>query len=124
MRMTGQNGALKAGRVPIALPCHGHGSNGSGTTRAQPAQGGESSMSRRASDIDRDREPLRSALRTRPRRRPRLREPTLAGKMNGFNGAASAAVDGSDNVWVTDFGQASKTNPGRTGSTNMIPFPP
>ena len=31
MRMTGQNGALKAGRVAIALPCDRHGSNGTGT---------------------------------------------------------------------------------------------
>ena len=48
---------------------------------------------------------------------------TLAGKMNGFNGAASAAVDGGDNVWVTDFGQASKTNPGPNGIYKYDPFP-
>ena len=48
---------------------------------------------------------------------------TLAGKMNGFNGAASAAVDGGDNVWVTDFGQASKTNPGPNGIYKYDPVP-
>ena len=39
MRMTGQNGALKAGRVPIALPCHKHGPAGSGTTRRSHRRG-------------------------------------------------------------------------------------
>ena len=54
-----------------------HGPTGIGHDTAQPAQGGVIDEPSR-NDIDRDREPLRSALRTRPRRRPRLREPNPA----------------------------------------------
>jgi hypothetical protein len=48
---------------------------------------------------------------------------TLAGKLNGYNSAASAAVDAGDNVWITDSGQASKTNPGPNGLYKYDPFP-
>ena len=48
---------------------------------------------------------------------------TLAGRMNGYNSAASAAVDAGDNVWITDSGQASKTNPGPNGLYKYDPFP-
>ena len=48
---------------------------------------------------------------------------TLAGRMNGYNSAASAAVDAGDNVWITDSGQASKTNPGPNGIYKYDPFP-
>ncbi len=43
--------------------------------------------------------------------------------MNGYNSAASAAVDAGDNVWITDSGQASKTNPGPNGLYKYDPFP-
>jgi hypothetical protein len=38
-RMTGQNGAVKAGRVPIALPCHQQGPTGSTKTRRSQRRG-------------------------------------------------------------------------------------
>jgi hypothetical protein len=38
MRMTGQNGALESRRVPLALPCHGHGSHGTGSAERRHRQ--------------------------------------------------------------------------------------
>ena len=54
---------------------------------------------------------------------PASADRTLAGRMNGYNSAASVAVDAGDNVWITDSGQASKTNPGPNGLYKYDPFP-
>jgi hypothetical protein len=39
MRMTGQNGALESRRVPIGLPCHRHGSHGTGSAERRHRRG-------------------------------------------------------------------------------------
>src|SRR5664279_91673 len=45
--------------------------------------------------------------------------------INGFgtNGVSSAAVDGSDNVWITDGGQSGTKPPGIAGVYKYDPFP-
>ena len=48
---------------------------------------------------------------------------SFSGTITGFSGAYSVAVDGADNVWVTDRGQGSKTNPGNNGIYKYNPFP-
>ena len=51
----------------------------------------------------------------------RLADRTFDARMNGFNSAASAAVDAGDNVWITDVGRRRKRTRARTGSTNTTP---
>jgi hypothetical protein len=47
----------------------------------------------------------------------------LVQRMSEFRSPHAITVDGSDNVWVTDEGQSSKTNPGVEGLYKYDPFP-
>ena len=54
---------------------------------------------------------------------PAFADRSFSTTMTGFNGAFSVAIDGNNNVWVTDRGQFSKTNPGVNGVYKYDPFP-